>query len=128
MPAGKAIRKRTGLPRRGGPPSAKTPLDGPAYDTEFRTDPDADAAAVSDPTEELSELIGMSIFMGSGMAIVGSAAWSVFRNGRDGEMVFDDVPAILNNPDVLCDADVAQSFRNNFWGEDMAAFNAQHQS
>ncbi len=41
-------------------------------------------------------------------------------------MVFDDFPAIQDNPDVTGENSIRQLFRDNFWGKAMDAENVQH--
>ena len=52
----------------------------------------------------------------------------VYANSLHGEMVLDDLPAVVENPDVDPAKTSALSlFRNNFWGQGMDAFDTQHQ-
>eukprot|EP00041_Stephanoeca_diplocostata_P023952 m.598147 g.598147 ORF g.598147 m.598147 type:complete len:1012 (+) comp22420_c0_seq1:242-3277(+) len=59
--------------------------------------------------------------------VVGMAC---YINSLDGPMVFDDRPAIVENKDVTDFAarSMTDLLLDNFWGQRMDAFNAQHQS
>ena len=46
------------------------------------------------------------------------AASLCFLNSYDGEFVFDDTEAILNNEDVRS-SPIQQLFRNDFWGTEL---------
>ena len=52
----------------------------------------------------------------------------VYSNSLHGEMVLDDLPAVVENPDVdPAKTSVFSLFRNNFWGQGMDAYDTQHQ-
>ncbi|XP_054655852.1 protein O-mannosyl-transferase TMTC1 [Dunckerocampus dactyliophorus] len=50
-----------------------------------------------------------------------------YSNSIHGELVHDDVWAIVNNPDVLPSSSVKNIFRNDFWGKRMSD-NSSHKS
>ena len=50
-------------------------------------------------------------------------------NTLDGEFVFDDRPAIVDNPDCHPDkSPLMQAWKNNFWGQEMGSPYSQHAS
>ncbi|CAN9508052.1 unnamed protein product [Ophioblennius macclurei] len=50
-----------------------------------------------------------------------------YGNSVHGELVHDDVWAIVNNPDVRADSGLGSIFSNDFWGKRMAD-NSSHKS
>jgi hypothetical protein len=49
-------------------------------------------------------------------------AFLVYANSLFGDFVHDDIPAIVNNPDVNGDnPEIIELFSNDFWGEPMAS-------
>lgn len=74
------------------------------------------------------------------VAVRPEAAWTAVRyaalaalcalcygNSLHGELVHDDVWAIVNNPDVRPDSSLRNIFSNDFWGKRMAD-NTSHKS
>ncbi len=63
-----------------------------------------------------------------GMVLAALAAIFVYLNSLEGAFVYDDMPAVVDNPDVdASKTPFLQLFRNNFWGQGMSAFDTQHQ-
>eukprot|EP00049_Salpingoeca_infusionum_P003068 m.63027 g.63027 ORF g.63027 m.63027 type:complete len:660 (+) comp11938_c0_seq1:228-2207(+) len=63
------------------------------------------------------------------LALVAFVATVTYLNGLNGDFVFDDMPAIVDNNDVFADkSDLAQLWSNNFWGQEMGASWSQHHS
>lgn len=50
-----------------------------------------------------------------------------YSNSVHGELVHDDVWAIVNNPDVRADSSLRKIFSNDFWGKAMSD-NTSHKS
>lgn len=50
-----------------------------------------------------------------------------YGNSVHGELVHDDVWAIVNNPDVRADSSLRKIFSNDFWGKPMSD-NTSHKS
>eukprot|EP00049_Salpingoeca_infusionum_P026766 m.27817 g.27817 ORF g.27817 m.27817 type:complete len:648 (+) comp8977_c0_seq2:32-1975(+) len=70
-----------------------------------------------------------NLALSGAVAIVALVAAACYSNSLEGNFVFDDMPAIVNNADVdAAKTSLLTLFKNNFWGEPMDAFNAQHQS
>ena len=47
-----------------------------------------------------------------------------YMNSSTGHFVHDDIPAIVNNPDVNGKNPLVQVFSNDFWGEPMASMHS----
>lgn len=46
---------------------------------------------------------------------------SIYANSFHGDFVHDDIPAIVNNPDVNGENEAFKAFSNDFWGEPMGS-------
>ena len=53
-------------------------------------------------------------------AIVAVIGMICFVNSLSGDFVHDDIPAVVQNPDVLGTSTLAQLFSHDFWGQPMA--------
>ncbi|KPP78707.1 transmembrane and TPR repeat-containing protein 4-like, partial [Scleropages formosus] len=59
--------------------------------------------------------------------VVGLAAVLCFANSYDGEFVFDDSEAIINNKDLKPETPLNNIWRNDFWGSNLSS-NTSHKS
>ncbi|XP_066562869.1 protein O-mannosyl-transferase TMTC4 isoform X2 [Amia ocellicauda] len=59
--------------------------------------------------------------------LVGLVAFICFANSHDGDFVFDDSEAIVNNKDLRPDTPVSNIWGNDFWGSNLSS-NTSHKS